>query len=184
VRRIDLPSGGWAELRERPELRLKHTNMVENAFMAAGGAIAKLPDKVPDLPEDPEERVAALAKVDMSDLMQKGFLTFEEMQSFQRLKAAAVVAFLVAWSRGSVPTLDTVEDLNADVAPDLDAISMAVRDDIAAVLSGLNFSPTPKVEPGNPTGPSSDSNGHSRDEDVNRSTPASPSGIANSSSES
>ena len=164
MRRITLPDGGWVELREQADLRVKHKHMMQAAFTGAMVAMTKIPDSVVTLPEDPQERAAAIAELDVNDLTAKGALTFEEARSLQRVQEVAVVAFTVAWSlKEPVPTIDTVGDMREEI---YDAIAETTQKEAAATMQGVNFDPTPKAEPGVPTGIDNGSNGHSKVEDV------------------
>jgi hypothetical protein len=177
VKRIELPNGGWAEVREQQDLRVMHRRAIQAALGAATVAISKIPASMVDVPDDPEERAAALEKIDMSEIPS---LSMDEMLSISRVQEVAVVMFLVAWSLPEpLPTLDTVGDMNIDV---FDAIAKVTQKSANALINGIDFAPTPKAEPGNPTGIPGDSNGRSLGRDDNLSGVSSSSDIASISS--
>lgn len=168
MRRIPLPDNGWVELREPADLRVKHKHLMQAAYTGAMVAMNKIPDFVATLPKEPQERAAAIALLDVDDLTAKGALTFDEARSLQRVQEVTVVAFVVAWSlKEPVPNVDTVGDMREEI---YDVIAEATQKDAAAALQGVNFDPTPRDESGNPSGPASDSNGHSKAGDESPST--------------
>jgi len=181
MRRIQLPGGGWAEIREQADLRVQHRAQLRSAVTGSMVAMSKIPAIVASLPDDPEERAAAIAKIDMSELTAHGALTFDDAQALQHVQEVAVVTFLVAWSlHEPLPTLETVGDMHIEI---FDAIADATTQAAASVLEGVDFSPNPKVEPGNPTGNPSDSNGRSLGRDESPSTPTSPIASSNTGTE-
>ena len=152
MRRITLPDGGWAELRESADLKVRHRHLLEAASVAATPAMRKLPD---DLPTDP----VAIAALDMGEILAKGALTFEEAHTLERLQEAVVVAFTAGWSlKDPLPTMDTVGDMATDL---YDAIAEATRGEGAKAVKDIAFEPSPENVPGDPTGRDSGSNGHS-----------------------
>ena len=168
MRRITLPDGGWVELREKADLRVKHTHLLQAAVTGAASAMRKLPDNLPEMPDDPAEKAALLATLNLDDLMANGALTFDEARSLQRIQEVTVAVFTVAWSlKAPPPTIDTVGDMEEHV---YDAIAAATKNDAAAAMAGTDFSPTPKDTPENPTGPAEDSNGHSKAGEESQST--------------
>jgi hypothetical protein len=162
MRRIELPNGGWAEVREQADVRVKHKHLLRAALTGASTAMRKLPTDLPQLPDDPVERAAFLQTIDLNALTANGVLNFDDVMALQRVEEIAVAVFTVAWSlKVPPPTVDTVGDMEENV---YEAIAAATRKDAAAVMRGVDFDPTPEDKPGSPTGPPNDSNGYSRDE--------------------
>lgn len=167
MRRIDIP-GGWAEVREQADLRVKHKHLLRAAHAAAGGAMDKLAPiarQLPDgpLPDDKDAMIALLETLDLDALRSQGYLTFDELCSLQRIEEVAVAVFTMAWSlKAPLPTIATVGDMEDEGV--YEAIAAATKKDAAAAMRGVDFDPNPKADENSPIGPPNDSNGHSRDE--------------------
>lgn len=153
-RRIDLPGGGWAEIREPSELRIRHRRIITAASMAAGSALAKVPD--PPTHPDPKKAESLRAEWSKQTRLDQLGLSFEEAEAMLGIQEATVVAFLAAWSFGAeLPTMATVGDMDPAV---FDAISEATAADGAEVAkeSGA-FGPDGVTDPDSPTGASAGS---------------------------
>lgn len=155
MKRIDVPGGGWIELRDPAEMTMRHKKVIRSAGLAALAALKKAENKLPkDLPTDPKERLAIVSKLDMAELG----LNFDEAETFQTMQAANIVAYLGAWSfKEPVPTMDTVWDMDEER---YDFIANATAE-LNNATAEVDFSPNPDDVPGNPTGRGSESNGHS-----------------------
>jgi len=143
MRRIDLPEGGWAEIRAPEDIKsVRLRRMMRSAATAVTPAMRKMPG---DLPTDPEE----LELVDMGAIG----LSYEEAEAMQRLQEITVVVFLVRWSRKEpLPTVDTIGNMDDDL---FQALAKATQKDAAKYLlddGTPDFDPNPVPEPGNPTG--------------------------------
>jgi len=148
--RVELPNGGWADIRTENEIKVRQRKLIRSAAMAAISAVGHLPDS---LPTDAVEA----SKVDMSTLD----LSMEEADSLQAMQEATVVAFLAAWSLPEeLPTMATVGDMDVVV---FDALAEATAERGAKMmLADSAHAPTPKDVPGNPTGSSDASAGLSK----------------------
>jgi hypothetical protein len=141
ARRLELADGAWAEVREPPEMKVRHRRTIQAAALAAAGAIAKLPA---DMPKDPAEA----AKLDMGSLG----LDFAESDALLALQDATIVALLSAWSYPEpLPTMATVGDMETDV---YDALMAATAATGAAVAAGASVDFDPDPAESSPTRPS------------------------------
>lgn len=172
MKRIDLPGGGWAEVREATDLKIRHKHMLGSASVNAARAIGKLEAQLPeDFPKDPKLRASALEALDVTPYLASGALDFDDAQALQKIQEITVVAFLAKWSLpDAIPTVATVGDMDEDI---YEAIAQATKDDAARALGGIDFDPTPEDEPGNPTGRGDGSNGQSSAKPDSPSTPRS-----------
>jgi hypothetical protein len=155
MHRIDIPGGGWVELRDPAEMTMRHKKVIRSAGLAALAALKKAESKLPkDLPTDLKERLAIVSKLDMTELG----LNFDEAESFQTMQAASIVAYVSAWSfKEPVPTMDTVWDMDEER---YDFLASATAD-LSNATAEVDFDPNPGEEPGNPTGRLNTSNGRS-----------------------
>ncbi|MBU6429514.1 MAG: hypothetical protein KGR26_10915, partial [Cyanobacteria bacterium REEB65] len=129
------------------------------------------------LPDDPDERLKALEKVDITTLG----LSFEDADALQYMQAAAIVAGLADWSRSEpLPTMQTVWDIKDEQLYDF--LSEETRR--LGAVRDVDFDPNPHDEdPANPTGRLSDSSGSSSEqEDPEALQPISSTSTTNSSS--
>jgi hypothetical protein len=84
MHRIDIPGGGWVELRDPAEMTMRHKKVIRSAGLAALAALKKAESKLPkDLPTDLKERLAIVSKLDMTELG----LNFDEAESFQTMQS-------------------------------------------------------------------------------------------------
>lgn len=151
TRRVELPDGQWAELRDKTEVTVKGRRGIQVIAAGISPALQKLKQNSKE-GESPTD-------VDMLALG----LSEPEMDAFMRLGEATIVAFLASWSLPDpLPTLDTVGDMRAEL---FDALGEATKEDGAAVANlSLDTSPgadgTP--DPKDHSGPSGRSSGRSR----------------------
>lgn len=102
-RRVELPGGEWAQVKDYGELTPDEVEFLMRQSGPAEPVAKKLSDQgvrpTGGLPEDPGavEAVEALTSADR-----------EALRAIQR---AAIVAYVVAWSLGPPPTLETVDEL-------------------------------------------------------------------------
>ncbi len=153
---IEIP-GGTATLRERPEVRTRHQQLVEAASIAASSALAKVPSGLPEGTDDASvaARTEALAGVNF---------TMEEGLSLMQLKNAVIVALLESWTLpGPVPTMATIGDVDPEVYAALEKETNALGAANEA-LASVNFEPTPKPDPESPFLGSGSSDGLSKSE--------------------
>ena len=155
MKTITIP-GGTVSLREQSELKVRHEQLVESAVVAAAGALSKLPD-------DQEQ-------LETTDITTMG-LTRQEASALFELQDAKIVVALDSWTRSeSLPTMDTIGDLEPDVYK---ALAEAVRDLGNDATPRVDFSPTNPRAPGfdqSPTSPSDGSAAVSRADQVSPST--------------
>jgi hypothetical protein len=115
MRRVDLPNGQWADIRDKEEITTRGRRGIQAIAAGLAGALPKLKDADKD--------------TDISSLN----LTETEMDAVLRLQEATVVAFVAAWSLPEpVPTLVTVGDMTTVL---YDALSIATAKDGADVAS-------------------------------------------------
>lgn len=126
---IQIP-GGTATLRDQL-VSERHFELIEVASTTAAPAVSKLQaargEGFDELPE--EEQQALMMSVQ---------LTFDEALSLKTMQKAAIVAFVEHWSRGPLPTMETVSDLPRDVFRALsDAVTPLM---LGALGPGTDFS--------------------------------------------
>lgn len=115
MHRVDLPSGQWADIRDKEEITTRGRRGIQAIAAGLSGALPKLKDAAND--------------TDMTTLG----LSESEMDAVMRIQEATVVAFVAAWSLPEpVPTLITVGDLPT---PLFDALSAATAKGGADVAS-------------------------------------------------
>lgn len=143
ARKIDLPGGGWASIKDPEELTNRDRKLLRrNAFAAVelGNKLRGLgvqPGADPqDIPDELAEKIAGVITADDWDLLSDS-------------QAAFIVAYVGEWSLDRpLPTMDTVDDLPG---PIFDALARAT----AGLGDGsLEVSPDQQTDPGSPTGPS------------------------------
>lgn len=139
MKTVNIP-GGTAALREKADIKVRHRQLVEAAYIPASTAMMKLPG---DLKE--------LENFDLS----ASDITRTEAQALFDLQSATIVAALESWTLpGPIPTMDTVGDLDQDV---YDALSEATASLATEVVLPDSFDPTDPSKPGfteTPTTPS------------------------------
>jgi hypothetical protein len=130
MKRIELPGGGWADIREpgTGELIDQVTVKGRRGIMVVRGRVSRegrdLMNRIAKMPEGPE-RDAALEAVEDS-------LSEDDYNTMMRVTEATLVANLAAWSLDQpLPTTKTVEDLPT---PLYDALSEVVAADAASSL--------------------------------------------------
>ena len=127
---VDLPNGGWARLVTADEITTGRRRLVEIASAVYANALSS---------DDPEAEPRAL----------------------MRVQDATLVALLDRWSLDRpLPTLDTIEDVPANVYDALQEAAAARGREVSEAVAGVDFSVTPDKE--SPTTPSGASPGASR----------------------
>lgn len=129
MRRIELPGGAWADLREISEI----TERLRRPIKVIAGASAAT--------------IARLQGVTTTDDMAALGLSEDEADRFSRLQDATIVAVVAAWSYDLPISTDSLLDIPAEA---YDALAVATATVGAKVA--VDVSPTPAPEPGNPTG--------------------------------
>lgn len=142
MKTVNIP-GGTAALREKPDIKVRHRQLVEAAYIPATAVMEKLPGDLEDL----EAFDLSTSKISLT-----------EAQSLFDLQSATIVAALSSWSRPEpIPTMDTIGDLDQDV---YDALSEATSSLGQEIVAPENFEPGDPHSPEfteSPTTPSSDS---------------------------
>ena len=120
MRRIDLPGGQWADLRDTEEVTTGGKRKVLIILAGLTGAVQKLAD----------------ASDENGVTVTDPGLTETEVEGFLRMQDAAIVALLAAWSLPDpLPTLDNLTDLPSGL---YDAI-VAETTNAAMVIAGLGL---------------------------------------------
>lgn len=141
--KIDLPGGGWAEIKDPEELTNRERKLLRRHAFGARELRGKLlatgikpGTKVQDIPDDLEEKLL-------------GQLTAEDLEGADGIQAAFIVAYTASWSLDRpLPTMETVDDLPGQV---FDAIAEATVDlGDGSLDTGVDGA----VDPASPTGPS------------------------------
>ena len=143
--RIDLPSGGWAELKEPEQVLERHRRPISRAItrlsQEAWQILIKLEaDKVTAVTNGDVVETAALA-----DRFSEA-----DLDAFSDANDWGVVALVSAWSFQEPLSLESVQNRTA---PDYDALRNACAPAVGRLF--VDFSPTRDSD--SPTAPSSDS---------------------------
>ena len=143
MRRIDLPGGHWADLREPGEITARARRNLIVASAKLKPSVGKFKDATP--------------QTDLMDLD----LTDDETDLVFYLQDLTIVTFLAAWSLDEpLPTVDTVGDIHADIH---DALSQATGNSGAAIASTtLDMGTGGEPDPKDRTGASKPSSGRSK----------------------
>jgi len=148
MKTIEIPDGS-AELREKPDIKVRHRRLIEAAGVAAMPGLAKLPSTRDEL--------------ENLDVAKVGSLTRTEADSLFTLQDATIIAALASWTLPKpLPTMDTVGDLDPEL---YDALANATRELGTSVATGVDFDPPDPRSEGfasSPTQPSTASDGDLR----------------------
>ena len=143
---IETPDGSHAILRE--DLSVRGRRVLTPVWTDFVNIMTKT---FPDLKD--------FKKLDLTDEALNAQLMIKSDGKFvaisQDLQSAAIVAYLQSWNRGTLPTLDTVWDIEPIEFYDAlasEAAKLAIRD-----MTGGEFGPDGHADPNSPTVPSSDS---------------------------
>ena len=147
--KIDLPGGGWAEIKDPEELTNRERKLLRRHAFGARELRGKLlatgikpGTKVQDIPDDLEEKLL-------------GQLTAEDLEGADGIQAAFIVAYTASWSLTApdgnplpLPTMETVDDLPGPIYDALSSATSELGD------GGLDTTVDGATDPGSPTGPS------------------------------
>lgn len=142
--KVDLPDGGWAEIRDPKELTQGGRKLIRRYTLGMLGARKQLQEMQsikPDAP--PEETEEAVAGI-MESFGADGFASLEDMGS------AFIVAYLMSWSL-TLPLPDSPADVDKMPAYIVDVLGpecMKLGD------GTVDFSPDGAIDPASPTEPS------------------------------
>lgn len=142
--KVDLPDGGWAEIRDPKELTQGGRKLIRQYTLGMLGARKQLQEiqslKADATPEETEEAVATI----MESFGAAGFASLEDMG------AAFMCAYLLSWSldRPLPATPAQVDELPAYLVDVLGPACMKLGD------GTVDFSPDGAVDPTSPTEPS------------------------------
>ncbi len=153
MRTIDIP-GGQAVLRDQPdELRVRQSRLIQTTALAAGALFGKLKEVLPTNGQPVDVQALAASMPDM---------TRTEAATLLEVQDAMLVALLVSWTLPDpLPTMDTVQDMEADVYQTLTAA--VTKANLGAMFTkAIDFSSP--VDKAGPTTLPSLSDGPSKDE--------------------
>ena len=142
-RKVDLPGGGWANIKDPEELTNRDRKLLRrHAFGAVElgdklrGLGVKPGTKPQDIPDDLAEQVAKA-------------ITPDDWDTLSDSQGAFIVAYTAEWSLDRpLPTMDDVDDLPG---PIFDALAVATAD---LGDGSLEVTVDDQQDPGSPTGPS------------------------------
>jgi len=123
LQRVDLPSGGWADLRPAKAVSERQRRPVRQGFY-----------KLADIPGVRE----AFKSGDTESL------PMQVMNEFDTLNDMLAVAVIAGWSFGAPVTLDAVQDLDG---PDYDALQKAVAPLMTELLPDFSASKESAADP-------------------------------------
>ncbi len=140
--RVNLPSGGWADIRDVADVTERQRRPIKRAQskLGANGEFLAAVKAAQDLKGDETE----LTPAEQSEIAAGLGSAFDDLEELNDLLVAALVA---GWSYGDVVTADACQDIPGR---DLDALREAVTPYMAQLMPG--FEPSP--DPDSPTGPS------------------------------
>ena len=142
--KIDLPGGGWAEIKDPSDLTNRDRKLLRRHVYAARDIMATKMAKVGIKPGTARKDIPAEAQAKLDEL-----LTTDDLDLINEAQAAFIVAYTASWSLDRpLPTMETVDDLPGQV---FDAIAEATVDlGDGSLDTGVDGA----VDPASPTGPS------------------------------
>lgn len=162
MRRVELPDGQWADLRDPDEV----TTGAKRRVLIIGASLSEAMKKLQVAAEEAGGEVDPTADVG---------LTPEEAEGFLRMQDASIVALLAAWSYPDpLPTLDNVTDMPSGRYDALVAASTQSAIDIANL--GLDMGTGGAPDPKDRTGGSGRSGTPSKGASARKRTPKSSTG--------
>lgn len=140
--KVDLPDGGWAEIRDPKELTGRQRALVRRFTLPVAQLREKTSAMVSGGPDATEDEKADAAVATLAALGADGMDAMDEMY------AAFIVAYLASWSlEQPLPTTpDEVQDLTGTLIDALTRVCTAIGD------GTVDFDPTPVAD--SPTEPS------------------------------
>lgn len=142
--KIDLPGGGWAEIKDPDELTNRDRKLLRRHVLAASGLREKLIAAGVDPEAAKEAQIDAAAGARIAAL-----LTPDDMDLTDAAQGAFIVAYVASWDADRpLPTMDTVDDLPGPVYDVLAKATTALGD------GSVEVSPDGAVDAASPTVPS------------------------------
>lgn len=148
VTRVTLPSGGWVDVLDRPNMRGQRVLSVQ---------IAKLPQAMREVAAEAKRRKeAGEPDLDPKDIELKDEdLSDDDLERIVRMREVTVFAVLAGWSFDRPLTLDNIGLLDPEDFSVIEKIAAPVAADaIAGIDTEVNPGLTPEQQ-ASPTGPSS-----------------------------
>ncbi len=119
TRRVNLPGGGWADIKDPTELTNRDRKLLRRGVMPAMTVRTKLLDQVQASDIEAVQADPANIPADVAERL-GGAMTGDDMDAMSDAQAACIVAYTAAWSldgttAGPALTVDTVDDLPAPI---------------------------------------------------------------------
>ncbi len=119
TRRIDLPGGGWADIKEPTELTNRDRKLLRRGVLPAMTVRTKLMDRARASDIEAVRADPANVPADVTERLGEA-MTGDDMDAMSDAQAACIVAYVAGWSQNGTDlapalTLDTVDDLPAPI---------------------------------------------------------------------